>query len=99
MNGHLDQLSVLAIVPARGGSVAIPRKNLTRVGGLSLIARVANVIARLPWIKQAIISTDDPEMSEEGRRFGLDAPFIAPPRTSARGGLRIGCPAPRLGAM
>lgn len=79
MNPSLDSLSVLAVVPARAGSVAIPRKNLARVGGLSLIARVANVIAQLPWIKQAIISTDDREMSEEGRRFGLDAPFMRPP--------------------
>jgi CMP-N-acetylneuraminic acid synthetase len=78
MKPSLDQLSVLVVVPARAGSVGIPRKNLARIGGLSLIARVANVVKQLPWISVAIISTDDPEMRDEGRRFGLDAPFMRP---------------------
>jgi CMP-N-acetylneuraminic acid synthetase len=79
VNASLNELNVLAVVPARGGSVGIPRKNLARVGGLSLIARTAQVIAQLPWIRRAIISTDDMEMREEGRRFGLEAPFERPP--------------------
>jgi CMP-N-acetylneuraminic acid synthetase len=69
---------VLAVVPARGGSKGIPRKNLRRIGGLSLIARAARVIGELKWIDQAVISTDDPDMAEEGRRHGLDVPFMRP---------------------
>src|SRR5262245_62950592 len=69
---------VLAVVPARGGSKGIPRKNLRKVGGLSLIARAASVIRELPWIDRAVISTDDPDMAEEGRRHALDVPFTRP---------------------
>jgi CMP-N-acetylneuraminic acid synthetase len=69
---------ILAVVPARGGSKGIPRKNLARVGGLSLIAHAARTAAALPWIDRALLSTDDPEMAEEGRRHGLDVPFRRP---------------------
>ena len=73
-----DCLSVLAVVPARGGSKGIPRKNLQQVGGLSLVARAARVARSLPWIDRAVLSTDDPEIAEEGRRHGLDVPFLRP---------------------
>lgn len=73
-----DGLSVLAVVPARGGSKGIPRKNLQQVGGLSLVARAARVARSLPWIDRAVLSTDDPEIAEEGRRHGLDVPFLRP---------------------
>lgn len=74
-----DSLKILAVVPARGGSKGIPHKNLCHVGGLSLIGHAAKVATALPWIDHAIISTDDPEMLEEGKRYGLEAPFVRPP--------------------
>jgi CMP-N,N'-diacetyllegionaminic acid synthase len=70
--------SVLAVVPARGGSKGIPRKNLCKVGGLSLIAHVAQTTRALEWIDRAVLTTDDPEMADEGRRHGLDVPFMRP---------------------
>ncbi len=76
----INGLNILAVVPARGGSKGIPRKNLQKVGGLSLIARAAGIAASLDWIDAAVISTDDPEMAEEGRKFGLDVPFMRPAR-------------------
>lgn len=69
---------MLAVVPARGGSVGIPRKNLCKVGGLSLIGHAARAARSLPWIDCAVLSTDDPEMAEEGRRHGLEVPFMRP---------------------
>lgn len=69
---------VLAVVPARGGSKGVPRKNLAEVGGLSLVARAARVALALPWIDRAVLSTDDPEIAEEGRRHGLEVPFMRP---------------------
>lgn len=75
-------LSVLAVVPARGGSKGVPRKNLQAVGGQSLIARTAAVVRALPWLDAALISTDDPDMAEEGRRHGLQAPFLRPAELS-----------------
>ncbi|MCA9473188.1 MAG: acylneuraminate cytidylyltransferase family protein [Nitrospirales bacterium] len=73
-----EGLSVLAVVPARGGSKGIPRKNLRTVGGESLIAHAAKVIRSLQWIDQAVLTTDDHEMAEEGRTHGLDVPFMRP---------------------
>ncbi|HJQ60124.1 MAG TPA: hypothetical protein VJ890_24680 [Vineibacter sp.] len=73
-----DGRTVLAVVPARGGSKGAPRKNVAEVGGVSLIGRVAAVIKALPWIDRALISTDDPDFAAEARRHGLDAPFLRP---------------------
>ncbi len=73
-----DSLKILAVVPARGGSKGITKKNLCQVGGLSLIGHVAKVATSLPWVDQAIISTDDSEMRAEGQRYGLEAPFLRP---------------------
>jgi CMP-N-acetylneuraminic acid synthetase len=73
-----DGLSVLAVVPARGGSKGVPRKNLREVGGLSLIGWAAKTIDALPWIDRAVLSTDDEEMAGEGRARGLDVPFLRP---------------------
>ena len=73
-----EGLAVLAVVPARGGSKGIPRKNLRTVGGVSLVGRAARVVAALPWIDAAILSTDDEEIAGEGRRHGLDVPFLRP---------------------
>lgn len=75
-------LSILAVVPARGGSKGIPRKNLCRVGGLSLIAHAARVLKPLEWVDQAVLSTDDPEMAEEGKNHGLEVPFMRPAELS-----------------
>ena len=69
---------ILAIVPARGGSVGVPRKNLRKVAGRSLIAHTGEVVAALDWIDHAVLSTEDEEIAEEGRRAGLDVPFTRP---------------------
>ena len=71
-------LSVLAVVPARGGSKSIPRKNLTLVDGVSLVGRAAKVVSELPWIDRAILSTDDEEIANEGRCHGLLVPCMRP---------------------
>jgi CMP-N-acetylneuraminic acid synthetase len=65
-------------VPARGGSKAIPRKNLCLVGGLSLVGRAGELAASLPWIDARILSTDDKEIAAEGKTHGLDVPFMRP---------------------
>jgi CMP-N,N'-diacetyllegionaminic acid synthase len=69
---------VLAVVPARGGSKGIPKKNLAIVGDRSLIARAADTARECPSIDAAVISTDDVDMAEEGRRYGLLCPSLRP---------------------
>lgn len=73
-----DAAAVLAVVPARGGSRGIPRKNLADVGGATLIARAARVALAVPRVSHAVLTTDDAEMAEEGRRSGLAVPFLRP---------------------
>ena len=70
--------TVLAVVPARGGSKGIPRKNLKLIMGKTLIAHVCDVIHALPWIDHAVISTDDQEIANEAKANGLEVPFMRP---------------------
>jgi CMP-N,N'-diacetyllegionaminic acid synthase len=78
----VEGLNVLAVVPARSGSKGIRDKNMALVGGLSLIARAAKILAEISWIDRRIISTDSERYAEEGRAHGLDAPFMRPPELS-----------------
>ncbi len=75
--------SVLAVVPARGGSKSIPRKNLATVGGVSLVGRAGALASSLAWIDEAVISTDDDEILAEAIAHGLDAPFVRPPELAS----------------
>ena len=71
-------LSVLAVVPARGGSKSIPRKNLQSIAGISLIGHAARTLQALDWVDAMILSTDDKEIVAEGLKHGLDVPFMRP---------------------
>jgi len=74
----LDGKRVLAVVPARSGSKGIPDKNMKRVNGVSLIGLAGLALSRLGWIDAKLLSTDSVEYIEEGRRYGLEAPFLRP---------------------
>ena len=69
---------VLAVVPARGGSKGIPLKNLRKVGGRSLVARVGDVIAKTPEIDRAVVSTDHSGIANAAEEAGIAAPFMRP---------------------
>lgn len=74
-------------MPARGGSKGIPLKNLQPVGGVPMVGRVGDVVAGLPEIDRAVVSTDHKEIARVARAHGLDAPFYRPAELS---GDRIG---------
>ena len=74
----LQGLTVLAVVPARGGSKSIPRKNLAHVGGISLVGRAGKLASGLDWVDRAVISTDDKDIAAEAVKHGLDVPFMRP---------------------
>jgi CMP-N,N'-diacetyllegionaminic acid synthase len=78
---------VLAVVPARGGSKGIPRKNLRTIRGRSLVALAGDVASAVPEIDRRVISTDDAEIARAAQDAGLDSPFMRPPGIS---GDRIG---------
>jgi CMP-N-acetylneuraminic acid synthetase len=70
---------VLVVVPARGGSKGIPRKNLHPVLGRPLIVYTGELVRQLPYVDRAVVSTDDPEIARAGEACGLAAPFMRPP--------------------
>jgi len=73
-----NDVRVFALIPARGGSRGVPRKNLTDLAGHTLIAHAAEVVRSLDWLDASLLSTDDDEIAAEGRRVGLDVPFLRP---------------------
>jgi YrbI family 3-deoxy-D-manno-octulosonate 8-phosphate phosphatase len=64
--------SVWAVIPARGGSRGIPRKNLEKVGGLSLLHRTIAAAQSTRAVERVIVSTDDAEIAAHARRAGAD---------------------------
>ena len=69
---------VLAVVPARGGSKGLPRKNLQPLLGRSLIAHVGECVGAMPIIDRAVVSTDDEAIAAEADAAGIAAPFRRP---------------------
>lgn len=70
--------SILAIIPARGGSKAIPRKNLCDFQGKPLIAWSILAAKQSEYIDRCIISSDDTEIVSVAESYGCEAPFIRP---------------------
>ncbi len=70
---------VVGIVPARGGSVGIPRKNVKLFGGKPLIAWSIEVARQSRHLDCVIVSTDDEEIARVARGYGADTPFMRPP--------------------
>lgn len=69
---------VLAIIPARGGSKGIPRKNIVQVAGKPLIAWTIEEARKSTYIDRVILSSEDPEIVEVAKSLGCDVPFIRP---------------------
>lgn len=69
---------VLAIIPARGGSKGIYRKNIQILAGKPLIAWTIDVALKVSEIDRVILTTDDPEIATVGQRYGCDVPFMRP---------------------
>lgn len=73
-----SDLRLLAVIPARGGSKGLPRKNVKLLAGKPLIAWTIEAAQAAESIDRVILSTDDPEIAEVGRRFGCEVPFMRP---------------------
>jgi CMP-N,N'-diacetyllegionaminic acid synthase len=66
----------LAIIPARGGSKGIPKKNLQVVGTASLLSRAVSVALRSNLYDEVFVSTDDPDIQQEAILSGASCPFL-----------------------
>jgi CMP-N,N'-diacetyllegionaminic acid synthase len=70
--------TVLAIIPARGGSKGLPGKNIRDLAGKPLIAWSIEAANGSKYIDRCVVSTDDNEIAEISREHGGDVPFIRP---------------------
>ena len=69
---------VLALIPARGGSKSIPRKNIIDFAGYPLIAYSIAAGIAAETVTRVIVSTDDDEIAGISRRYGAETPFLRP---------------------
>lgn len=70
--------NVLGLIPARGGSKGIPRKNIALLAGRPLLAYTCEAALASAVLNRVVLSTDDEEIAEVGRRCGIEVPFIRP---------------------
>lgn len=69
---------ILALIPARGGSKGVPRKNIIPIAGQPLISYSIQQACASKLINRVIVSTDDQEIAEVAREWGAEVPFIRP---------------------
>ncbi len=78
-----NDLHVVSIIPARGGSKGIPRKNVRVVGGKPLVAWSVEASLKCALIDRTIVSTDDEEIAGVAREYGAEVPFMRPAELAA----------------
>lgn len=76
-------MRLLALIPARGGSKGIPRKNVKALGGKPLLGWTVNTAKRCPLVKRVVVSTEDCEIAGLAMALGADVPFIRPASLAA----------------
>jgi pseudaminic acid cytidylyltransferase len=72
----------VAVIPARGGSKRIPRKNIRLFAGKPMIAYSIECAIRTQLFDRIVVSTDDAEISDIARRYGAEVPFVRPAELS-----------------
>ncbi len=73
-----EEKDILAIIPARGGSKSVPRKNVLPINGKPLLAWTIEHAKSSSLINRVIVSTDDEEIAEVALSFGAEVPFMRP---------------------
>jgi pseudaminic acid cytidylyltransferase len=74
----IDDKKLLAIIPARGASKRLPRKNILDLSGKPLIAWTIEAALGSKYIDRVVVSTDDQEIANIAKKHGADIPFIRP---------------------
>lgn len=75
-------MKVLTLIPARGGSKRLPRKNVLPLGGKPLIAWTIDKALKAGCSKDIIVSTDDVEIAEISEHYGAKVPWLRPKELS-----------------
>jgi len=74
----IEGKKVLGLIPARGGSKGVPKKNIRLLGGKPLLAWTAEAAYNSRYLDRVILSSDSEEIIAVGRQWHLDAPFVRP---------------------
>lgn len=74
----IDDKSIVAIIPVRGGSKGVPGKNLRKIQGETLLANAIKKAKRSKYIDSILVSSEDPELIKEALASGAEVPFIRP---------------------
>ena len=69
---------VCVIIPARGGSKGLPRKNIIPLAGKPLIAHTIEYALACDKVNRVVVSTDDAEIADISRYYGAEVPFLRP---------------------
>lgn len=75
-------MKILAIIPARGGSKKIPKKNIKKLNGKPLIYYSINNAKKSKLINRVIVSTDDIKIAKIAEKYGAEVPFLRPRKIS-----------------
>lgn len=73
------QKKILAIIPARGGSVGLPDKNIANFCGKPLISYTIQAAKESGIFDRVVVSTDSKAIVDAGRSYGADVPYLRPP--------------------
>ncbi len=71
-------MKVLGVIPVRGGSKSIPRKNLADVNGRPLLSFIIEAALAAKRLDRVVVSTEDEEIASEAKRWGAEVPFQRP---------------------
>ncbi|MFC2006421.1 cytidylyltransferase domain-containing protein [Chloroflexota bacterium] len=74
----VSNLNIIGVIPARGGSVGVPLKNIRELYGKPLIYYVIKAALASKYLRRVIVSTDHDEITRISRKFGADVPFKRP---------------------
>lgn len=89
MDGMVKKPEVLAVIPARGGSKGIPRKNIKLFAGYPLLAYSVAAGLQSELCTRVIVSTDDEEIAAVAREWGAETPFLRPAEFAADNSLDL----------
>ncbi len=71
-------MNILGLIPARGGSKGVPRKNIKLLHGKPLLCYTAHAALGASGLSRVVLSTEDEEIAQIGKNCGLDVPFLRP---------------------
>ncbi|WP_055668139.1 cytidylyltransferase domain-containing protein [Desnuesiella massiliensis] len=78
----INSKRILAIIPARGGSKGIPRKNIKDLNGKPLIAYTIEEAKKSRYIDSIVVSTEDEEIAKVSKKYNAEVPFLRPKELS-----------------